>query len=235
LADLSDLKIVGPNDFGPLSFRLRRKLCWFYSQTLVYRRTKWWGWLTLKAYRRLYPNFHVGDNPKIWGRFQLTMHTPFDSQVVLGHNLHMVSDVRRSGITLFTKCKFTTTGQGRIVVGDNVQLNGVAITSRKSVEIGDGSLVAPNCIISDSDFHVIWPPKNRGHSDSTSADRPVRIGRNVWLGLNVVVLKGVTIGDNSVIGAGSVVTGEIPPNVIAAGAPASVIRQLPDDAVGHLA
>jgi acetyltransferase-like isoleucine patch superfamily enzyme len=218
--------LLGPSDFSSLGYRLRRKLCWFYSETLVYRRTKLKGWFSLQVYSRLYPNFHVGSNAKIWGWFQVTMHAPFESQVLLGDNLHMVSDRSRAGITLFSPCKFTTFGKGSIVVGDNVQLNGTAIASRKRVEIGAGSLVAPNCIIVDSDFHVIWPPESRGHSDSTKEDQAVKIGNNVWLGLNVVVLKGVTIGDNTIIGAGSVVSGDIPANVIAAGAPARVVREL---------
>jgi acetyltransferase-like isoleucine patch superfamily enzyme len=218
--------LLGPSDFNSLAYRLRRKLCWFYSETLIYRHSKLMGWFSLQIYKRLYPNLRVGINPKIWGRFQVTMHAPFESQVLLGDNLHMVSDRSRAGITLFSPCKFTTMGKGCIVVGDDVQLNGTAISSRKRVEVGAGSLIAPNCIIVDSDFHVIWPPENRGHSDSTGEDRAVMIGKNVWLGLNVVVLKGVTIGDNTIIGAGSVVSSDIPANVIAAGTPARVVREL---------
>ena len=221
-------RLRGPETFNSLVYRLRRKLCWFYSETLIYRRTMLKGWIALQVYRRLYPNFHVGVNPKIWGGFKLTMHAPFESQVLLGDNLHMVSDRSRAGITLFSPCKFTTFGEGSIVVGDNVQLNGTAISSRKRVEIGAGSLVAPNCIIVDSDFHVVWPPVNRGHSDSTGEDQAVKIGKNVWLGLNVMVLKGAMIGDNTVIAAGSVVVGDIPADVIAAGVPARVVRKLTD-------
>jgi acetyltransferase-like isoleucine patch superfamily enzyme len=212
--------------FNPLVFRLRRKLCWFYSETAINRVCKLKGQLAQGFYRRLYPNFTIEEDAKIWGRFYVLMHTPFESQIRLGKNLHMVSDFRRSGIALFSPCKFTTTAKGAIVIGDGVQLNGVAISSRKRIEVGDGTLIAPNCIIVDSDFHAVWPPENRGHSDPSDQDEEVVIGKNVWLGLNVTVLKGARIGDNSVIAAGSVVVGEIPANVVAAGVPARVVKSL---------
>jgi acetyltransferase-like isoleucine patch superfamily enzyme len=221
-------KMRDPSSFNPLAFRLRRKLCWFYSETAINRVCRLKGRLARQFYQRLYPNFTVGDRASIWGRFHVLMHTPFESQIHLGDNLHMVSDFRRSGIALFSPCKFTTTAKGSITVGDDVQLNGVAISSRKRIEIGDGTLIAPNCIIVDSDFHAVWPPENRGHSDPSEQDREVVIGKNVWLGLNVTVLKGARIGDNSVIAAGSVVVDEIPANVIAAGTPARVVKPLRD-------
>ncbi len=213
--------------FNPLVYRLRRKLCWLYSETAINRVAKLKGRFARGFYQRLYPNFTVGENASIWGRFYVLMHTPFESRICLGDNLHMVSDFRRTGITLFSPCKFTTTAKGTIVVGNNVQLNGVAISSRKRIEIGDGTLIAPNCIMVDSDFHAVWPPENRGHSDPSDQDEAVVIGKNVWLGLNVTVLKGARIGDNSVIAAGSVVIGgDIPPNVVAAGVPARVVKSL---------
>jgi len=73
-----------------------------------------------------------------------------------------------------------------------------------------------NTIITDSDWHTDDPRSGQ--------DAPVILERNVWLGINVTVLKGVTVGENSVVGAGSLVTHSIPANVVAAGVPARVIR-----------
>jgi acetyltransferase-like isoleucine patch superfamily enzyme len=218
--------IAGPGDFHPIIFRIRRKLCWLYSESFIFRLARLRGRLTHRFFDKLYPNFFAGDDARIWGRFYVMMYTPFESEIRIGRNAHIVSDRRRAGITLFSPCKFTTLAGGRIIIGDDVQLNGVAITSRKSVTIGNGVLIAPNCIIVDSDFHIAWPPEKRGHSDASATDKEVVIADNVWLGLNVTVLKGASIGENSIIGAGSVVSGEIPPNVVAAGVPAQVIRKL---------
>jgi acetyltransferase-like isoleucine patch superfamily enzyme len=161
------------------------------------------------------------------------MYDPLNSAISIGDNLHMVSDAKRAGITLFTECKLTTMGNATISIGNNVGLNGVAITSRKQVEIGDNTIIAPNTIIVDSDFHVLWPPEGRYGPLPPEADRKVKIGRNVWIGMNATILKGVEIGDNSVIGAGSVVTSSIPANVIAAGNPAQVIKPLAPEENGN--
>lgn len=214
------------SDHLSLNMRIRRKIWWLYHKHYIYDWLELKGRMKLRFYQSFYPNFHMGNNAKIWGNFYVTMYEPFRSRISVGHNVHMVSDQRRSGITLFSPCKFTTIDTGEIVIGENVQINGGTVTSRKYVEIGDGSLIAPNCIIVDSDFHAPWPPDNRGRSVSADLDKEIVIGKNVWLGLNVVVLKGVEIGDNSIIGAGSVVVQDIPQNVMAAGAPAKEIKSL---------
>ncbi len=91
------------------------------------------------------------------------------------------------------------------------------------LEIGEDSLIAPFCYIIDYDHSfsdVKVPISKQGF-----ASKPVSIGSDVWIGVRAVILKGVTIGDGSVIGAGSVVTSDIPPNSIAVGVPARVIER----------
>ena len=91
------------------------------------------------------------------------------------------------------------------------------------IAIGNKCQIGDLVAIYDSDFHEISPAtRNR----STGPSAPVRIGNNVWLGSRVMVLKGVAIGDNSVIAAMSVVTKSVPPNSLAAGIPAKVIRSI---------
>lgn len=115
-------------------------------------------------------------------------------------------------------------------IGRHVQLNdAVHIGAIEQVIIGDYTLVASRVFISDHNHGNYQtqdpasapdiPPANRPLSS-----RPVRIGRNVWLGEQVCVLPGITIGDGAIVGASSVVTRDIPPNSIAAGNPARVIR-----------
>jgi acetyltransferase-like isoleucine patch superfamily enzyme len=107
-----------------------------------------------------------------------------------------------------------------LTVGDGVFLNGgVSIEAWHDVRIGDNVLMAPFSSIIDDDRHELEPhvPLYKG---------PTIIGDDVWLGRNVVVLPGVTVGNGSVIGANSVVTRDILPNSFAAGSPARVIRKL---------
>jgi acetyltransferase-like isoleucine patch superfamily enzyme len=112
-------------------------------------------------------------------------------------------------------------GGGEIVIGNYCILScGVRIRSAISIHIGDNTMLAERCLITDADWHDAY------HRIYPGKKGPVRIGRNVWLGDSVTVCKGVTIGDNSIVGAASVVTRDIPPNSIAAGNPARVVSEL---------
>ena len=90
------------------------------------------------------------------------------------------------------------------------------------IYIGDCVMIGPNVTIATA-AHPIEPELRR---QAAQFNVPVRIGHNVWIGANSVVLPGVTIGDNSVIGAGSVITRDIPANVVAVGNPCRVLREI---------
>ena len=112
-------------------------------------------------------------------------------------------------------------GSGRIDIGDYVMLcPGTRISSAAEVSIGNGCMIAAKAYITDCDWHDVYDRLGVGRA------RPVNIHANVWVGDSVIICKGVTIGKNSVIGAGAVVVNDIPANVIAAGNPARVVRQL---------
>lgn len=203
---------------------LRRFLARVYVGLWLFRVRAMVGACSLAFHRLVYPDFSVGRGASVWGRFQVMMYP--GSRITIGDGLHMVSSADRSAITLFSRCSFTALAGADIRLGHRVGLNGTTITSKKRVEIGDGTIIAPNVIIVDSDFHAQWPPESRFSPSTGESDREVVIGKNVWIGMNTVVLKGSRIGDNSIIGAGSLVTGEIPPNVIAGGNPAKVLRPI---------
>lgn len=151
------------------------------------------------------------------------------SRVRLGKACSLISSSRRcTASTLYAPVRLRTFAPtARIELGEGVELSGTAITVRStSVVIGDFTMVGPNCVITDSDFHPLWPAETRHLLPAMERDAPVVLGRHVWLGMRVTVLKGVTIGDNSVIAAGSVVTRSIPPNCLAAGVPARVVKEL---------
>ena len=111
----------------------------------------------------------------------------------------------------------TGTPQAKIMIGNHVEMSGTSIVSNHSVTIGNRVLIGANCQIGDRD----------GHSKRyKSSPKPIIIENDVWLGMNVTVLKGITIGEHSIIGANSVVTKDIPANCIAAGNPCKIIKQI---------
>ena len=137
-----------------------------------------------------------GRSPAITNRGHLT----------LGDHLDLAGPVRltvQPGASL-------TIGRGGFING------GTAIAAARSVRIGDDCLLGEGVSILDTDFHPV-------HADTPVAVAPVVIGRNVWLANHVTVLRGVTIGDHAVVGAGAVVTHDLPARAIAAGNPARVV------------
>lgn len=110
-----------------------------------------------------------------------------------------------------------------IHIGDHFYANfNLVIVDDIDVYIGEHVMIAPNVTITPTG-HPVDPELRK---PGTQFSIPVRIGNNVWIGSNAVILPGVTIGDNSVIGAGSVVTHDIPENVVAVGNPCRVLRQI---------
>lgn len=118
------------------------------------------------------------------------------------------------------------TPQAQIVIGDNVGISGSTIYARESIIIGNNTRIGANVKIMDNDFHPVDPADRLRASNQNMGVRAVNIGENVFIGCNTLILKGSTIGDNTTIGAGSVVSGTIPANCVAAGNPARVLRVL---------
>jgi len=109
----------------------------------------------------------------------------------------------------------------RISIGDDTFINyGSSISAHKQVKIGHHCLLGHYTLIIDNNEHGV------DHRDVVLASAPVTIGDHVWIGSRVVILPGVSIGDYAAVGAGSVVTKDIPPNCLAVGNPARVVRQL---------
>ena len=110
-----------------------------------------------------------------------------------------------------------------ITVGRNVFINsGCHFQDQGGITIGDGALIG-HCVTLATLNHG-FAPEDR----ATLYPQPIRIGRKVWIGANSVVLPGVTIGDNAIVGAGSVVTRDVPPNGVVVGNPARLIKYIDD-------
>ena len=107
--------------------------------------------------------------------------------------------------------------------GNNVYANfNLTLIDDTFIYVGDNTMMAPNVILATA-THPVLPLLRE---QTYQYNLPIRIGKNCWLGAGVIVLPGVTIGDNSVIGAGSVVTKDIPANVVAIGTPCRVLRPI---------
>jgi acetyltransferase-like isoleucine patch superfamily enzyme len=130
------------------------------------------------------------------------------------------------GTLLEPGCWLTLDPRGRIAIGSDCFLNrNTMIAALELVEIGDHVMFANNCFVSDAD-HRHDDPRRPVTRQGFTTKGPVSIGPNCWFGVGCVVTSGVTIGERCVIGANSVVTHDLPPRVIAAGAPAKVIREI---------
>jgi len=144
--------------------------------------------------------------------------------ITLGENVTIVnsSDYNRAGINHPTQ--LVAAAGASLRIGNRVGISGVSIYCFESITIGNHVLLGVNCNIFDGDFHAMDYLERRAGKGGESV--PVIIEDDVWLGANVTVLKGVTVGARSVIGAGSVVTRDIPADSFAAGSPARIIRTL---------
>jgi len=153
----------------------------------------------------------LGPRVRLWG-------VPFinnQGTLLIGDRVRLASGV--------STLELSVGPHATLEIGDRVLINhGCSIGATKLVRIGQRCNIGSQVILIDNAFHEIDPARR----DEQPEPAPVILEENVWLAARVIVLPGVTIGKNSVVGAGSVVTRDIPPDVLAAGIPAKVIRGL---------
>jgi len=145
------------------------------------------------------------------------------SSISLGSHVTLDSSVRANPLGGSSPCVLRTmTSAARLTLGDRVGLSSSIIVAGNSVEIGQDTILGAGAMVLDNDFHALGP----GFSwltEYSKNSKPVKIGRGCFIGARSIILKGVTLGDRVVIGAGSVVTKDVPAYSIAAGNPASVV------------
>jgi acetyltransferase-like isoleucine patch superfamily enzyme len=165
-----------------------------------------------------------GDKVNIFG-FPI-IHLVKGSQVRVGKNLVLISSAYFSepGVNHPVIIR-TLNPSAKIIIGDDVGISGGGIIAAEEISIGNGTMLGANVTITDTDFHPI-EANNRRYNRQNVQTAKVTIEENVFVGMNSIILKGVRIGRNSVIGAGSVVTKSIPANSIAAGNPARIIGEI---------
>jgi acetyltransferase-like isoleucine patch superfamily enzyme len=148
---------------------------------------------------------------------------------VHGNVLEMLSEGRLElgpHVLLEPHVWLTAPAPGRIVIGEGTFLNiAVQVAAVELVEIGAHCMFANGCFVTDGN-HRFDDPHTPVPWQGFTSKGPTRVGDNVWCGANVVVTSGVTVGERCVIGANSVVTNDLPPFSIAAGAPARVLKTI---------
>ena len=178
---------------------------------------------------------------QFWARRRLLMHQ--------GVEIHPAAKVNFSGVRFRTgstlKIGENSIVEGSLVferdgasitIGRNTFIGGSLLASATRIEVGDDVLISWGCNIVDHNSHSTkWPERKndvkdwyRGKKDWTHVDlKPVAIKTKSWIGLNVIILKGVEVGEGAVVGAGSVVVKNVPPWTIVAGNPAKPIGEIP--------
>lgn len=202
------------------SFKKSDYLCFLFHVILILRKN-----LSLIFFSPLFYYFcylkgvKLGKNIRFHGNPIIRRHP--NSTIIFGSGCTFNSAKNSLSIGLNQPCAFATLNENaKIIIGNNSGASGLKIAARSKVIIGNNVLIGSECIILDNDAH---------HSDIKKREeniipsKPICIEDNVFIGLQCVILKGVTIGKNSVIGARSVVFNDIPENSIAIGNPCKVI------------
>jgi acetyltransferase-like isoleucine patch superfamily enzyme len=156
-------------------------------------------------YQLRYPNVTLGKGVRIKGSF-----------IVKGRVRVEIGDYARLGK------KVSITGSGHVSIDKNVSVNGTWIGCETSITISEDCLIS-DCFIQDTDFHNL-DPQLRHCPPGPKVSAPITLERNVWVGARATVMKGVSIGENSVIGLGSVVRKSVPANVVVIGNPQQIVK-----------
>lgn len=189
---------------------------------------KYYKWFNKWYFK--FKGIQYGNNLQIYNKVYVTGQR---GKIVIGDDFHFTSG---DGINPICRnlrgCIHTETTSSTIIIGDHVGMSSPCLWISKQLTIGNHVNIGGNCMIYDTDAHQLDYLARRGQKPADTNDMTtnvqsasVTIEDDVWIGANCLILKGVTIGARSVIGAGSVVTKSIPADCIAAGNPCRVIRQ----------
>ncbi len=178
----------------------------------------WEQWLRMHGVE-VQGKVNVFGKPRIirWGR----------PTIVMGDGVTLDSDSMHNEAGIVHPCTLAVTGEGKLIIGARTGMSGVLICCQESVTIGKHVGIGANVIIYDTDFHPVNPYERIVvNNDKDIKRKPVQIDDYVWIGANAMILKGVHIGRGAVIGAGSVVTNDVPELTIYAGNPARFIKDV---------
>lgn len=145
----------------------------------------------------------------------------------IGDEVKIKSSFLSNLVGLYSRTIIITKAAGaKIKIGNRVGISGATIYARKGITIGDDTMVGGNVKILDNDFHPIELENRHNQDKSLVPAQEIVIGKNCFIGVNSIILKGTVLGDNCVVGAGAVVSGKFEANSVIVGNPGRVVRML---------
>ncbi|MBQ7066135.1 MAG: acyltransferase [Lachnospiraceae bacterium] len=166
-------------------------------------------------------NILYGENFSPMGRINLR-----GSNIVIGNNVIIRSGMKFNAVGAETPTTLVVHGKGSIVIGNNVGISNSIFISNNEIILEDNVMIGGGCKLFDNDFHSINFQERMEVPDVHVKSLPITIKNGAFIGAYSIILKGVTVGERSIVAAGSVVSKDIPPNEIWGGAPAKFIRKL---------
>ena len=147
--------------------------------------------------------------------------------IKIGNGTSFYSSFSSNMLGIYQRCILVARYGVKIEIGENCGISGSTIYAWNCIKIGDFTRVGVNCKIIDNDFHPIeYKYRHQALNKEYTRRAPIIIGKDCFIGMNSIILKGTTLGNNVIVGAGSVVHGSFPDNVIIAGNPAKIVKQL---------
>lgn len=153
------------------------------------------------------------------------IHSFKGSYIKIGGRTSLFSSFSSNMLGLYQRCIVVARYGGKIEIGEHCGISGSTIYSWDSITIGDYTRIGANCKIIDNDFHPVeLEYRHKGLNEQYTHKAPIVIGNDCFIGMNSIILKGTKLGNNVIVGAGSVVHGTFPDNCIIAGNPAKIIK-----------
>lgn len=179
-------------------------------------------------YIRFHPRINCGSGLVLKGKPIVEILN--NGKIILKNNVTLYSTPRNYFAQLASPTRLFVEGETAIIqIGNNSRINGATIHARSQIFIGDNCLIAANTSILDSNGHEAFLDQPENRINSKDEPKNICIEDNVWVGINSIILKGVTIGTGSIVSAGSVVVRDVPSHCVVRGNPAVVIKTLSHD------
>lgn len=176
-----------------------------------------WNWMLLKVTNTQYKSF-----PKINGKIVIRGR----GLIKFGYGVKVTSSLSANPVGLSIKSCFYVMPEAIIIIGNNVGISNCLLFAKKSIIIEENVMIGGGCQIFDTDFHSLSYEERVIKKDNNIQTDPVLIKKGAFIGASSIILKGVTVGERSIVAAGSVVTKSIPDDEIWGGNPAKFIKKL---------